>query len=64
MTKTTHELAHSGNLFISESQIFGDYNKFIELYRDGLTNSAFQKIRQMEDYSKQAIPSDYKGLFK
>lgn len=64
LTKTTHELAHSGNLFISKKQIFGDYNGFMDEYKDGLTADLKNKVVIMEKYSEDEVPSDFRGLFK
>lgn len=64
MTKTTHELAHSGNLFISARQIFGDYHKFMEQYKDGISANLIQKVSAMEQMTEDGVPSDFKGLFK
>jgi len=63
LTKTTHELAHSGNLFISKNQIFGDYTAFINDYKDGMTVDLKTKITNMENMSSKNVPSDFKGLF-
>lgn len=64
LSKTMHELAHSGNIFISKSQIFGEYSVFLTEYASGLSNTLKAQIQQMEQYSDQNIPSDFKGLFK
>lgn len=64
LTKTTHELAHSGNLFISESQIFGQYKMFLEEYKDGVSADLIQKVRELENLSAANTPSDFRGLFK
>lgn len=64
LTKTTHELAHSGNLFISTNQIFGEYKKFMELYPAGISVDLKDKIKKLEEYTSKGIPSDFKGLLK
>ena len=64
LTRTTHELAHSGNLFISKKQIFGDYHSFMNDYSDGISMNLMQKVAAMENMSNSNIPSDFKGLFK
>lgn len=62
MVKTMHELAHSGEIFISQSQIFGDYKNFMIQYKNGVTIDMQNKINTMEYYSQNGAPSDYKGL--
>lgn len=62
LTKTTHELAHSGNLFIKKQQIFGDYRAFMKQYANGISANINQKINNMEALSEKNIPSDFRGL--
>jgi len=64
LTRTTHELAHSGNIFISCDQIFGKYEEFIKRYRDGISADKLEKVKTIKKYSEEGIPSDFKGLFK
>ena len=64
LTKTTHELAHSGNLFISSKQIFGNYKKFMEEHPNGLTAEIIEKITLMEKRTNENIPSDFRRLIK
>lgn len=64
LTRTNHELAHSGNLFLSKKQIFGDYRLFMDMYESGITNDMRSKVEKMENLSEAGIPSDFKGMFK
>lgn len=64
LTKTTHELAHSGNLFISAKQIFGNYRAFMDEYKEGLPAELIQKVAAMEKMTEEGVPSDFKGLFR
>ena len=64
LSKTNHELAHSGNIFISSKQIFGNYKDFIKLYYNGIGPDMMEKINTMERNTAANIPSDFKGLFK
>lgn len=61
LTKTRHELAHDGKLFLSEQQIFGNYKEFIKEYQDGLTPELMKKVQEMERLSKAGTPSDIGG---
>lgn len=64
LTKTTHELSHSGNLFLATTQVFGDYKHFIELYKDGLSGVMMEKINAIEQYTKDGIKTDFKGILE
>jgi hypothetical protein len=62
LTKTNHDLAHSGNLFLSKKQVFGDYTSFVKKYDKAVSLELKEKIKQMEDFSDKNLPSDVKGL--
>lgn len=51
LSKTAHQLAHSGKLFIHPAQAWGDLNKFLEKYIDGVTQEQTEIIN---DYLTQA----------
>lgn len=59
---TMHELAHSGNIFISSKQIFGNYKKFISLYEKGISADIKNKLKIMEENEKNNVKSDFKGV--
>jgi len=63
LTITNHELAHGGNLFISSNQIFGNYKKFIEDYKIGVSGEILERIQKMEELTSNDTPSDFRGLF-
>ena len=63
LSKTNHELAHNGKLFLSKNQIFGNYTKFMEKYDDALDAQLKERISKMEELSNKNIPSDFGGLF-
>lgn len=64
LTKTNHELAHSGNLFISEKQIFGNYKEFMNRYSDGISPELMNKVLYMQQLSKSGMPSDFKNIMR
>lgn len=62
LTKTMHELAHDGKLFLSTKQIFGDYKKFMRDYAAGITVEQNADIAEIEQLSLANTPSDIGGL--
>ncbi len=63
LTKMNHELAHSGDIFISKKQIFGDYREFLKRYERAVSASLNEKIKEMEELSEKNAPSDIQGLY-
>ena len=63
LSKTNHELAHSGNLFINKKQIFGNYEKFLEDHKEGITAEIQNNIALINKYSEEGVPVDFKGMF-
>jgi hypothetical protein len=63
LSKTNHELAHNGKLFLSKNQIFGNYKKFMEKYDDALSAQLRERVSKMEELSAKDVPSDFGGLF-
>jgi hypothetical protein len=45
LSKTAHELAHSGNLLIKPEQIFGNVKLFMEEYNCGLSGDQIDNVR-------------------
>lgn len=63
LTVTNHELAHTGDIFISTKEVFGDYKKFMEDYKDGLSSDIIMKVKHIEELSNNNNPSDFRGLY-
>jgi hypothetical protein len=73
MCTTTHQLAHTQienkskarYISLTKKQIFGRYNDFVEMYKDGLTLETRQKITDFEEISNdETFKIDQKNLFK
>lgn len=72
MSMTTHELAHlnydkSKKRYISltKKQIFGKYDEFAEMYKDGMTLETRHKLATFEEISNdETFKIDQKDLFK
>lgn len=46
LSKTVHELVHDNAIFINTKQAFGDLNKFLTKYRDGINENMIEKINR------------------
>jgi hypothetical protein len=73
MSVTTHQLAHinienkSKRKYVSltKKNIFGKYNEFAEIYKDGMTLETRQKLKDFEEISNDlSFKIDQKDLFK
>lgn len=73
MCTTTHELAHMTlkdkpkrrYVSLTKKQIFGKYNLFAEMYKDGFTLETRQKLIDFEEISEdETFKIDQKDLFK
>lgn len=63
LTHTLHELAHDGSIFISKTQVFGDYQWFADKYSIALSADNKNKLQQLEEMSSMKIQKDLRGLF-
>lgn len=63
LSKTNHELAHAGELFLSAKQIFGEYKKFMKRYPEGINQDLHEKIKQLNELTEKNYPTDVGGLF-
>lgn len=62
LTKTMHELAHDGKLFLSSKQIFGNYKQFMLEYDKAITIEQKSDVQEIEDMTDADVPSDIGGL--
>lgn len=44
LSKTVHELVHEDDIFINFKQAFGNLNRFLEKYKDGINKEQINKI--------------------
>ena len=51
LTTTIHELVHSGKVFVNLKYVFGNYNKFINLYSSALSDNYKQMLSNLEQLS-------------
>ncbi|WP_171567792.1 hypothetical protein, partial [Brevibacillus sp. MCWH] len=53
LSKTVHEQVHENNIFINLNQAFGDLNKFLRKYRQGVHPDQVEKINKYIEMSKK-----------
>ena len=53
LSKTTHSLVHEGKIFIHPSQAWGDLNKFLELYGNGMSSEQIKTFNTYVQLSKK-----------
>ena len=53
LSVTPHNLVDTGEMFINFSQAFGNLNKFLTKYRDGLNDERIQKINRYIELSEE-----------
>jgi len=59
LTKTVHELAHSGEVFINLNMVYGNVKKFIEDYNEYISQELFSALDVLTDLSeKNALQSN------
>lgn len=51
LCETVHELVHNEYLFIPNSAVMGNYNNFIEMYRQWIPPEVQAKLERIEQYS-------------
>lgn len=62
LTKTNHELAHDGAIFLHKNQIFGKYEEFINEHPGGISMDIRNKINRLNEMSDANVATDFKGL--
>jgi len=59
LTKTVHELAHAGEVFINLNLVYGNVKKFIEEYNDYISQELFDALDTLNNLSqKNALQSN------
>jgi hypothetical protein len=56
LSKTAHQMAHAGQLFVSLKQVFGDVNAFVERYRLGVNDEMAEGLNKLVDLSEKLAP--------
>lgn len=64
LSKTVHELVHSGEIFINYNQVFGDFSSFAEEYSEFMTPKMIDDYNKLLNSSKQPFNSDMYSILK
>lgn len=64
LSRTNHELAHAGELFLARDQVFGDLDGFIEDYEDVISNDMTEQLSKIQEYTDENENSDFKGFYQ
>jgi hypothetical protein len=56
LSETAHQMAHSGQLFIPLSMVFGDIRAFVEKYKEGVHPKNFDKLATLVEESQRSAP--------
>lgn len=57
LTKTIHELAHKGSVFINTNQVLGNYKKFVEEFSESISSDYLDDLKKLEELSKESVLS-------
>jgi hypothetical protein len=53
LSNTAHKLVHSGDLFITADQVFGDMRTFVNRYREGFDDEQLIRLRTLLDVAER-----------
>lgn len=62
LSKTAHQMVHTGKIFIHPEQAWGDLNGFLTEYADGLTREQIETINEYIELSKVQRSTDNGNL--
>lgn len=63
LSTTAHKVIHGRYQLIPLDHVFGDYKKFIDLYKDFITDDQFEYIKNIEEASAMGYADSFKKLF-
>ncbi len=64
LSKTVHELVHSGEIFINLNQVFGNVNSFVDEYIEGMTVDHIKSYNELIELSKQGYQNDINEILE
>ena len=54
--------ASLSSIFLDKRQVFGDYERFLEEYKDAITVDVKEKIERLNQLSENNSAIDFKGI--
>lgn len=63
ISTTVHKVVHGRYQFIPLNRVFGNYKKFIEIYKDFITDEQFEYIKDLEEATSLGAEDSFKKLF-
>ena len=63
LSSTVHKVIHGRYQSIPLDHIYGDYKKFMEMYKDFITDEQFEYIKNMEEATSLGYSDSFKKLF-
>lgn len=64
LSTTEHELVHNSFLFVPTNKVFGNYKKFVELYKDFILPEEMDILKEIEAYTEAYNDAEAKKLFE
>lgn len=64
LSKTVHELTHAGQIFINLKQVYGNYYKFLDLYKDTINQFFIDDFNKLVDMSNNDTTYSDKDILK
>lgn len=58
LSETNHQLVHAGKIFVHPNQAWGDVNKFIERYLDGMTPEQIETFNEYVQLAQSTKATD------
>ena len=62
LATTNHQLAHLSSIFLDKRQVFGDYETFLDEYKNAVSVDVKEKIERLNQLSDNNSAIDFKGI--
>lgn len=62
LATTNHQLAHLSSIFLDKRQVFGDYETFLDEYKNAVSVEVKEKIERLNQLSDNNSAIDFKGI--
>ena len=62
LATTNHQLAHLSSIFLDKRQVVGDYETFLDEYKNAVSVDVKEKIERLNQLSDNNSAIDFKGI--